>query len=137
MTPLLFRLRRRGLLPIHSEASDHEGRYNVVTLVFTKHDKPSASRRNANMIRGRNPQLSTLRQVNRERHERRRMSEFTNVGNHSLRYITPMNIGTQDRTMPLEEADEETLMRREKRFMVASVPRGRLNQSQVTQPASD
>jgi hypothetical protein len=89
------------------------------------------------MIGGRNPQLSTIRQVNRERHKRRRMSEFTNVGSHNLRYITPMNIGTQDRTMPHEEADEETLKRREKRFMVASVPRGRLNQSQVTQPASD
>jgi len=30
------------------------------------------------------------------------MSEFMNVGNHRLRYVTPMNIGTQDKTMPLD-----------------------------------
>jgi hypothetical protein len=113
------------MLPIHGEVSDHEGRDNVVTVVITKHDKPSAARRNGNMIDGRNPQLSTSGQVNRERHERSRMSEFMNVGNH-------LTLGYAD-----DHPHARHLKRREKRFSVASVPRGQLNQSHVTQPASD
>ena len=78
-----FGLIRRRCLAVNRDTRDHQPRYDIVALVVAKNEDASTAWRNSNAIDCRNPQLPAICQVNCERNERGRMSQFSNVGGHN------------------------------------------------------
>jgi hypothetical protein len=85
---------------IHRDTSDHETRYDIVTLVVAKDKDPSARWRNRNMIDRGNPQLSSIGQVNSERHKRGRMNKLSNVGLHNANRLLPSRTAGKTKEVP-------------------------------------
>lgn len=69
-------------LSIHRDATDQERGEDVISVIVSEDEDATSGGWNSDVVACRNPQLASVRQMDRERNERRGVCKFPNISNH-------------------------------------------------------
>ena len=94
---------------INRNPGDHQSGDHVIPLVFSKDENPSSGGWNRDVIHGGNPQLATIRQMDREGRKRSRVDQLANIVFHSSNQVYP---GEHERASPRPVSWRRTILER-------------------------